>query len=482
MIRNPLIRRFQCSQLRPRQAWIYLTIYFVITAIIVISNVGYYRLPDSKMTLDMLYQNLYVQFLVIQVLIMWVWMPCNTWSAISAEILRKTYDFFQMLPLSAQQKTLGLAIGRNLVPLLLAAINIVLLCVSGYPAGKSLNLQAQSLLILVSVAVLLNLGALVLSGRSTRSGQRSSHILVFILLGFFIAPHLLGLCFGAQQQANLEYRMASFFALQIPILVLVSLISLYFGMWAFLGMLRQFNCEGETLFSPAGACLFVEGFAVLVMGLFWPLTMHINIGEQWHQGSFWVVSFIPLLFVPLGAAKGYNDYLERLGLVAAGPGRSRWYLMGRISNVTLTLALFAIWAGFAFSHGLLVGFSLAVTLHIIAVHFSFYLLLVLVFELYTVYQPVNNKIQFLVGFLILLDLFLPLLLGAVFESSKLIRFSLFGLWADIFPSEIIRNMSLHYTPLIFNLLFCLPALWLVIRRYRAAITAWNGDALSASRT
>ncbi|MBI2440955.1 MAG: hypothetical protein HYV35_06235 [Lentisphaerae bacterium] len=480
MIPNPLIRRFQYSQLRPRQAWVYMAIYLAVAAMLIILNVGYYQLnkgtPFSNYrTLPQLYKNLYAHFLGLQILILWFWTPYNTASAIGAEILRKSYDFFRMLPLSAQQKTWGIVIGRNLVPLLLAIINMVWVAGFGYKVGAPFTLQIQMFLALVSVAAPLNLIGILLSSRSAGAGQRSSLASVLISL-ILLIPYLmlmLDLMYAKDLGLYLELgRMNShFFDAKTSPLLLISMVALYFWVWTYRGAIRQFNREEEPLISRSGACLFVTGMIVLAMGLCWPLSRG---SDSAVKGLLWVVSFIPLLFVPFGAIKSYNHYQERLGL-KGGSDDSSWRVMVSISNLTLGLALFGIWTGFAIVHGFLAGYNPSLTAHFILTHFSVYALLFLLLECYVVYQPVNSKIGVFVGFIILMDFILPLILGAIFESDTLFRLSLFRIWGDIFDHEMILKAHHYRVVLAVNLLFCFPLVWLVVRRYRLAIRAWNGE-------
>ena len=154
MVRNPIIQRYRYSTLRPKQLWIYVTIYISIILLIVFINYSAYKYQDSFEDITEFYKSLFYQFLAFQVIILFVWSAYNSGSAIKEEILNKSFDFFRMLPLPAHKKAFGILIGKNLVVLLFAAINLAFLIYFGLAGKISINLQGQILLILISITII----------------------------------------------------------------------------------------------------------------------------------------------------------------------------------------------------------------------------------------------------------------------------------------------------------------------------------------
>ena len=91
--------------MRPRQLWIYITIYVsVVVLLLYINYTGYkyqemYNNNTEKLSISLCYQ-----FLILQALLLWIWGAYNSGSAITNEIRGNSYDFFRMLPLSAGKK------------------------------------------------------------------------------------------------------------------------------------------------------------------------------------------------------------------------------------------------------------------------------------------------------------------------------------------------------------------------------------------
>ena len=117
--------------MRPRQFWIYMTIYISTLLMIFLINYSGYKNEVMYSTAADLFKSLYYQFLVLQIIVLWIWGSFNSGSAIRDEVFDKTYDFFRMLPLSARLKAAGIMVGKNLIVILLGVCNFVLLVVFG---------------------------------------------------------------------------------------------------------------------------------------------------------------------------------------------------------------------------------------------------------------------------------------------------------------------------------------------------------------
>ena len=128
---NPLIRRYRYSLMRPRQLWIHLTIHVSIIILLLYINYIAYEYQGIYENTTKLFLSICYQFLILQLIILWIWGAINSGSAITKEITGNSYDFFRMLPISAGKKTIGILVGKNLIIMLLAIIDFILIIVFG---------------------------------------------------------------------------------------------------------------------------------------------------------------------------------------------------------------------------------------------------------------------------------------------------------------------------------------------------------------
>jgi hypothetical protein len=464
ILSNPLIRRYRFSLLRPSSLWIYLSIYVSVIVLLLFINDLSVWVTDQVVLSEKLYRRLYTQFLVIQAIILWVWATFNSGSALRDEHLNKTYDFFRLLPMSALQKVCGILLGKNLLALLLAAIGFVPLILFGGLAGVDPSIQVQIVFLLLSVALCVSSAFLLSSAMQTRwkAGTRPT---VLIFVGVLVVPFLLSplfMFFGAVSRGNtIGGQQVAFYGLEVPAILFAALLALYVGIWCILGVIRKFRLEEEPLFSPIAAILFLCGYEIIAIGLFLP---HLPDQHSPAYALWMLVSLIPVVLVPRGALRTFNAYLESsgpLGPVAGSPGTALFTL----SNLTLSVSLFAVWVVFSGFFVVAARVSLpqfgldALTI------FSFCLVLMLLSELHIVYVPVYSKIGLFVGFLAAAYLGLPLIVSAVLQTSNLYFYSFFGFIGYLFQSweepDAITNTSVF----IFNSILCIVPALLVWRRY-----------------
>ena len=248
MFDNPLIQRYRYSLIRPKQFWVYQVVYLCIVGLIMlISFLMYYNSPKSG---HLFFNRTYYQFLTFQVLILWFWGSYNSGSAIRHEVVRKTYDFFKLLPMSAHEKALGILVGRNLVMLLFAAYNVVFLTIFGLFGDWDFRLQGQIFFVIVSIALLTNALALLGSIRMDKKQVQTSAT-ALVLLGLLLAPMALA-AVTAVSESMMMKSFFPFYALRIPALIAIALIGLYFFCWCFIGIIRKFKSEKEPLFTYSG--------------------------------------------------------------------------------------------------------------------------------------------------------------------------------------------------------------------------------------
>ena len=462
MLKNPLIQRYRYSLLRPSHFLIYVTIYISVVVLLLFINYTIYKHQDTFRSPQELCRGIYFQFLTFQIIILWIWGAFSSASAVKEEITGKTYDFFRMLPLAAHKKTIGILIGKNLVVLLLAAINCLFLVLFGSMGALSVNLQIQVLFVLFSITILINSIAL-LSSINPAQKTKKTNVLAMILLIYFLGSFLMVPFYGSSEIEELETVLAWFFVIGLPVLILTSLIALYFSCWAIKGILRKFTREDEPLFTRKGALLFMLGFELILLGLFYH---YLGKGETEISYTYWMISLLAVLAVPFGALRSFEKYLEYSGLIRANSG-SNVNAISRIlphSNISLALALFVIWSAFSVAVILIGRMEFLQGLYRIWILFSYYLFLMLLLELYVLYKPLSRKIGHLLIFIAGVYAILPPILSATFESDTLYIHSPFGFfWALI--EEPHTSMPSLTSVWIVNILLCVAPILLIRKRY-----------------
>jgi hypothetical protein len=385
-------------------------------------------------------------------------------------MLNRSFDFFRMLPLPAHKKALGILIGKNLVVLLFGAINLVLLIYFGLAGEININLQGQVLLTLISITFLLN-SVFLLSSTGSAKKSRSSEIIFILFAIFFLVPMTMNAVMALSSVDELECYTLYFFKIKIPILLLISLVALYFSCWTFKGILRRFTYEQEPLFSRKGMLLFLLGYIFIAAGLYYN---YMPKGRPEIIYSYWVVTLIPVLFIPIGSLRNLDKYIEYSRFIQSQykPRKTSIVPIVMYSNLASAIALFAIWA--VSSAGALffaeyTVMKIGANLYNIFVLLTCYLFLVLLLELYVVYKPASNKIGLLLSFVAGLYIILPFILSAIFDSKIIYLYSPVGFFASLSDgSDLIRGTRTSFW--LMNLLFCVfPALF-IWKRYNYILT------------
>jgi hypothetical protein len=470
ILNNPLIRRYRYSLMRPRQLWIYVTIYIAVLALIVFVNYTAYQYQEWFGNQIRFFKGLYYQFLVLQVIVLCILAMINSSSAIKDEVNGKSYDFFRMLPISAGKKAAGILVGKNLVVLLLAGVNFLILIILGMLGRMEGILLGHYFLAVISVAVLTNSLAL-LSSINPAKAKKKNNIVLFIVLGFIFAPFVISSIGIAIRRINIfENVTEKFYTIELPVLILISLVALYFSCWAIKGILRRFTREDEPLFTRMGAYLFMLGFEFVLFGLFYE---HLNEGAQRTNYLYWLISLLTVLLIPIWSLRSFERYLEHSGLIQSKSAGNKNLLSAflRYSNLLPVLVLFAIWTVGSIVTALMTGQGLLYNLYYIVILFSFYLFLMLLLELYVVYKPVSDKIGLLLSFITIVYLFLPLILSGILDNKEVYLYSLLGFCARILSNKSAPGLLTQTGILIINIALCVIPIMLVWKRYKHILAA-----------
>ncbi len=462
MFSNPLIDRYRFSALRPKQLWVFMAVYFIAVAVLLLINASIFKYQHIFADKQSFLRSIHYQLHVFLFFILCLLGGHNTSSAIKDELADKSYDFLRMLPLSAASKAIGILVGKNLLVLLLAVMTCVLLFVFGYLGKVSLLLLGQILLLLASCTVFINFAALLNSVMFVKKQQKSSNMIGFIFLGMFLLPYIFGIIMSISKVGSLEMYLVGFFNLHLPMLVLISIIALYFSCWIFKGILRKFDHEMEALFTRGGANVFMLGYVLVVLGLFWP---YLEKGRVLVCYSYWLVSFLGLVVIPFGSRRSFDKYVEFSGMMGGKmkPGRQGFVGLLWFSNLSTWLLLFIIWAVFAVVGGYLTGQGLIVIMSLIMVLLSFYVFILLLIELQVVYSVVNSRINILLGFIAMICFVLPLIFSPILGVETLYKHSIIGFFGEMLGNE--KVVQVEHSIWIVNILLCLVPVYFIRKRY-----------------
>jgi hypothetical protein len=473
MFDNPLIERYRYSALRPRQLWIYVTIYISVILLIILLNYAGYQYRAFFEDIVECNKSLYYQFLTFEAIVLFIWSAYNSGSAIREEMLNKSYDFFRLLPLPAHKKATGILIGKNLLVFLFGAINLVFLTYFGLAGGINIKLQGQILLLLISITILSNLTCL-LSSINPAKRSKGPGIALAFLAAFFLISMIGNAIAMSSSVKELENVRVYFFKIRFPVLLLIFFITLYFSIWELTGILRRFTREQEPLFTRKGVLLFLVGYIFVVAGLYYT---HISKEDTGLIYSYWLVTLIPLLIIPWGSLRRFDSYIEFSRAFQTKPGSRKQGVFSVLvfSNLLLEIALFAIWAVFSISAFIFAGNSYTVlleNLYNIFILFTCYLFFALLLELYVIYLSAYGKIGLLLGFVALLYAFLPLLLSAIFHNQIFYHYSPVGFFASLFnrfPTDFDQALVKSSFWQI-NIAICILPAVLVWKRYKFILT------------
>lgn len=459
--------------MRPRQFWVYMSIYIATLLLMFLINYSGYETSEMYKTLPELFKSVFYQLLVIQIITLWIWGTFNSGSAIGEEVVDKTYDFFRLLPLTPRAKTIGILVGKNLIVLLMAGCNFILMVAMGVAADLNKMLLAQMILTLVCGAILTN--SLTLLSSINPKGRRSkAGIVGFIVLAFILGPVTINGIVELSNVTNAEKVMGHFFEFKLPVMILVSIIALYFSCWTIKGILRKFTYEDEPMFTRAGAFLFILGYEFVAFGLFYHYLFQVKSSYEMERTglnfAFWLVSFLPVLVVPLGSVRTIDKYLEFAGhIISRTGGKLGLTRLTLFSNLSLGLGLFAIWAPLAVASTYLTGMPITDRLVNIGVIFTFYVFLLLLLELYVVISPSINKIGVLLIFIIAAQTILPLIFAGIFKVEGLASLSPFGYIGYMVDKD--RDFSIDLWVVVVNILLCVIPTILIFSHHTDVIKA-----------
>jgi hypothetical protein len=470
MLQNPLIQRYRFSLLRPRQVGVYGFIYVSIVFLILLLNytafttLRAFLFSGNKLPFDM-YQFVFYQFAFFQVIILWLWASYNSGSALTLEILRKSYVFFKLLPISALQKAFGVLIGTNLVAYSCAALNFIPLLIFAYLGKMNTVLISYYFLTMIAVACFLNALTLLLSINPDAKKRRRFGTLVLIVFAVWVLMFAMGRLFSSGTHTReVENILVGFFSIDVPGLLLFSMILFYFTAWMLMGIVRKFRDEKESLFSKTGSLVFVIGCEVLTTGLFWSF-LHLKSGFYSHRAlCFW-----GLVFVNLGTLQNVGKYLEAARRIQAQSTAKalNMFRLFRHSTLFWGICVFVIWTACFLGLAMMTGLTFPDNLYPLLNLFGFYLVFMVLLELFILYRHLRINIKVVLIGIALISLLLPVSLSKILENKLVYLHSVFGYMSNLIAPFLFQsgNTAVQLRIFFMNILLCLFPLFLIFRKY-----------------
>jgi hypothetical protein len=212
------------------------------------------------------------------------------------------------------------------------------------------------------------------------------------------------------------------------------------------------------------------GFEFVLFGLFYE---YLNEGAQRTNYLYWLISFLPVLLVPIWSLRSFDRYLEHSGLIQSKSAGNKNLVSAflRYSNLLPVLVLFTIWTVGSIVTALMTGQGLLYNLYYIVILFSFYLFLMFLLELYVVYKPVSDKIGLLLSFIAIVYLFLPLILSGILDNKEVYLYSLLGFYTRVLFYESAPGISIITRIWLINVVLCIVPIMLIWTRYKHILAA-----------
>lgn len=475
IFQNPLIQRYRFSLLRPKQVGIYGFLYAAIVALIILLNYTVFTtfkplIPALEKMPFNVYQVVYYQFLGLQVVILWFWASYNSGSAVTVEILRKSYIFFKLLPISALQKAFGVLLGSNLLAYALGILNFIPLLVLAVLGQMNAVLVGYSWITVLAVACFLNTLTLLLSINPDAKKHRRLGTLILVVLAVWGLMFAMGMLFSTNRSVQeIQLLRVKFFQWELPGFPVFSALLLYFTAWMLWGIVRKFRDDRAPLFSTIGSLGFVVGWEIITTGLFWSF-LHLQSSFYGHR----VLCFWGLIFVNVSTLRDAGMYFEtahKLQSRSSALGMNLFRLL-RQSTLVWGICLFLVWIGFFFGLSGKPALSFPDNLYALLNLFGFYLLFMMLLELFVLYRHLHLNLKvFLIG-LAIVSLFLPLSLSKLLSDKLVYLHSAFGYMGNLITPFLLKggNAAIQWRIFFVNLLLCVLPAVLILRNYVRFLT------------
>jgi hypothetical protein len=417
MLNNPLIQRYRASIMGASSLLIYTVLYLIAVVLIILGNVAVVDIKSPGVLRDVA-SRVFCFLAILQSIFLWGWASYNSAQAIRMEYERKSYDFFRMLPLTANEKAVGVLVGSNLIVLLLALINACLMIL--FAANQYINIQLQ--LVIWSGAFALSSASLLSSSspqkiKSKRKSASSGISVIGVIMLYFMVVGVVSNtdCIAT---SDLFAKSVPFGPLHIPLFMAFVVVALTVGGWSYIGVLRRFTVEDMPLFTRKGSVVFMANIMGILMMFVYP---HINKDNySLVLGIVMVVGLVLAVLTLAGAlnlAVHYMEIVRRSGDTAVTAIRRR---LKHISNFHTALWLFGIQC-FAIAIVVMPYSDAGIVKQLppILGMVVTYIFIVLIAEIYSLYAGTNRLVGLIISFAMILYVVLPLILAALLNYGDL---------------------------------------------------------------
>ena len=337
--------------------------------------------------------------------------------------------------------------------IIFALLNTLFAAICGAVGGVSPRLVIEFLVFSWIGGVLAMLFALLVSTCVPRRQTPFSTTFVPVLGATLCLPYGIGLAVGWHEIFP-HGAHVPFFGMEPRLFVFLSCLALYAGCWMVLGLIRRFDNERATFFSPAGAYANLAGAAIIFAGLIWHYARE---SPRSALLVFWCSTAGVLLLALFGSCRTWDDYLEVQGRTGKGLG---WRSANRC-NLVHGAGLVLLWGVLAalaeLRTGVVIPFRSVVTC------MTFWCVFLALWETSVACVAWTTRIHLLTGFLALLYVILPAILGAIIEAKDLVALSPVG-YITVLADE---KYAPTRTPLLFGVGLLAILLLPVFRRYHS---------------
>lgn len=467
---NPIVERYRRTDFSTSQIWVYLCVYLCVAgATFLIAVFDTFSLANRTAAA----RFLFYWFMGIELVLLWMWPFAKCGSALTDEVTGKTSDFLRILPIPPWKKALGIIVGRSLIPLGLAVVNLLPLGLFATAGAVNPEIILQLAVTAVSVFFFASVTASLYSTLD-RSDMRKIVFLPAILAMFGIIPVAIETFSELVLKNNLACLTLNFFRTSCSFLVILNLGTCYFSIWLFRSLSNRIERPGGPLMNKFDSAMFLTGLCVMLLGL---MTAGLS-GAAWNgesakaAGMFWFLSAGCLFAMPAVAFKFVEDYAEEAG-GAVNYDRSRDQIEKRLvrnSNLSTALRLFGVWASFAMFAGIVSKIGAVSTMEVIIEWLLFFALFVLVVEIDLLFRWKVSAIRYITVAIILAVPILPFIAAKVTGSDFPLSLSVAGLLSHTFSTSRHAWNSVYPLSILVNLPLSLLLGSIVLRRYRELCT------------
>ncbi len=468
---NPIINRYRFSLYRPLNlivaGIIYCTLVMVISVLCILANIPGNFTGFNDVDFKEISRLIYYWLLGLETLLLWIMASSAPATVINTQIIKRSQDFFELLPLSGFRKTVGILVGTNLIYYPFVIINFLIMTNFAVLGGVRFSLQFNTIVALLCVGIFFNSFTLLVTlltqtKKPKANSQQTSAGLIVLLPAIILGITVISNIGNFERKELFEWVTFKFYQVDLPIILFISFWAVYFSVWNIFGSIRKLQQKSLPLFSPLGATLFFIGCEFLITGFFYPHFQDTGISENL-LCTHGIIGFILLVIIVCSSLQSRKRLIESINRIALEEkkGNSRFFSLFRKSNLFVPSILLFIWTVIAIGLGLNTNFPSQVgILHLIA--FIMFCLFIFCLNDISVLIKRSSKIMsFLFIFFGMVVQILPLVIGVMLQVKLLIITSFLGYAFSMFsgfPPRTKISIFLRMQAVLINIIISLSLL------------------------